>query len=95
MSGLVRGCRDCQHCIVRRGNGVSRPQQDPLDYLGQSVDPGSVWRRNYSILATFEEQVLEGMHDQASRGQLLVYSEAEARRTYQILSSRHWAHNAR
>ena len=57
-------------------------QQDPLDYLEQSTDPGSVWRRNCASLATFEEQVLEVMHDQASIGQLLVYSEAEARRTY-------------
>ena len=39
---------------------------------------GSVWRRNYASLTTFEEQVLEVMHDQ----QLLVYSEAEARRAY-------------
>ena len=57
-------------------------QQDPLDYLEQSIDPGSVWRRNNASLATSEEQVLEVMHDQASRGQLLVYSEAEARRIY-------------
>ena len=30
-------------------------QQDPLDYLEQSVDPGSVWRPNYASLATFED----------------------------------------
>ena len=57
-------------------------QQDPLDYLEQSVDPGSVWRRNFSTLATFEEQVLEVMHDKASRGQPMMCWEAEARRTY-------------
>ena len=57
-------------------------QQDPLDYLEQTADPGCVWRRNYLTLADYEGQVLEVMHDQASRGQLLVFSEAEARRTY-------------
>ena len=65
-------------------------QQDPLDYFEQSVDPGSVWRRNYASLATFEEQVLEVMHDQASRGQLLVYSEAEAHGGY---TRTWWSHH--
>ena len=60
-------------------------QQDPLDYLEQSVNLGSVWRRNHASLATFEEQVLEVMHDQALRGELLVYSETEARRMYSDL----------
>ena len=57
-------------------------QQDPLDYLEQTVDQGGIWRRNYSSLATFEEQVLEVVHDQASRGQLLVFTESEARKRY-------------
>ena len=76
---------------VRVGPGARMPRLPALfrpkrkwrrAYLEQSIDPGSVWRRNYASLATFEEQVLEVMHDQASRGQLLVYSEAEARRIY-------------
>ena len=64
-------------------------QQDPLDYLEQSTDPGSVWRRNYASQATFEEQELEVLHDQAAWGQLLVYSEAEARRAFpnQVIAS--------
>ena len=46
------------------------------------MDPGGTWRRNYSSLADYEDQVLEVMRDQASRGQLLVLTESEARRQY-------------
>ena len=52
---------------------------DPLDYLEQAADPGGVWRRSYARLETFEDPVLEVMHDQASRGQVLVLSESEAK----------------
>ena len=55
-------------------------QHDPLDYLVQTPEPGGVWRRNYSTLEAFEDQVLEVMHDQATRGQLLVLTETEAKR---------------
>ena len=53
-----------------------------MDYLEQTVDPGCIWRRNYSSLAEYEDQVLEVMRDQATRGQLLVLTESEARRQY-------------
>ena len=55
-------------------------QQETWNYIKQTVDPGSIWHRNYTSLATFEEQVLEVMHDQASRGELLVFTESEARK---------------
>ena len=57
-------------------------QQDPLDYLEQTVDQGGIWRRNYSSLAAYEDRVLEVMRDQASRGQPLVLTESEARKEY-------------
>ena len=43
-------------------------QVDPLDYLEYAPDKSGVWRSNYSTLCEFETQVLEVMHDQASRG---------------------------
>ena len=52
---------------------------DPLDYLEQTAEPEGIWRRNYWTLETFEDEVLEVMHDQASRSQLLVLTEAEAK----------------
>ena len=55
-------------------------QQDPLDYLEQTVAPGGIWRRNYSSLAEYEGQVLEVMRDQAIRG--LVLTEFDARKQY-------------
>ena len=57
-------------------------QTDPLDYLERTPDEGMTWRRNYASLEQWKEQVLEVMHDQASRGQILVLPEAEARRRY-------------
>ena len=42
-------------------------QVDPLDYLEYAPDGSGVWRRNYATLREFESQVLEVMHDQASR----------------------------
>ena len=45
-------------------------QVDPLDYLEHAPDKEGIWRRNYSTLHAFEEQVLEVMYDQASRGQI-------------------------
>ena len=47
-------------------------QFDPLDYLEGSTDSTTVWRRNYSTLQPLEQQVLDVMHDQATRGQVLV-----------------------
>ena len=54
-------------------------QADPLDYLEHAPDKEGVWRRNYSTLQAFEEQVLEVMYDQASRGQIIVLTEKDAR----------------
>ena len=41
-----------------------------------------MWRRNYSTLQLLEQQVLDVMHDQATRGQVLVLSEMEAKLRY-------------
>ena len=76
--------------VPERGPALYRPkrkwclasQHDPLDYLEQTSEPGGVWRRNYSTLEAYEDQVLEVMHDQASRGQLLVLSETEAKKLF-------------
>ena len=57
-------------------------QYDPNDYLEKVAEQSSVWRQNYSSLETFETQVLEVMHDQASRGQVLVLTEVEARKRF-------------
>ena len=57
-------------------------QFDPLDYLEGSTDSTTVWRRNYSTLQPLEQQVLDVMHDQATRGQVLVLSESEAKLRY-------------
>ena len=55
---------------------------DPLDYLEYARDKSGVWRRNYASLREFESQVLEVMHDQAARGQIIVMTESEARSRY-------------
>ena len=57
-------------------------QFDPLDYMEGSTDTTTVWRRNYSTLQPLEQQVLDVMHDQATRGQVIVLSETEARLRY-------------
>ena len=57
-------------------------QSDPLDYLERTPDEGMTWRRKYASLEQWKEQVLDVMHDQASRGMILVLAEAEARRKY-------------
>ena len=54
-------------------------QHEPLDYLEQTAEPEGTWRRKYSTLETFEDEVSEVIHDQASRSQLLVLTEAEAK----------------
>ena len=57
-------------------------QVDPLDYLECAPDRSGVWPRNYASLREFEKQVLDVMHDQASRGQIIVMTEPEARSRY-------------
>ena len=55
---------------------------DPLDYLEYAPDRSGVWRSNYATLREFEAQVLDVMHDQAMRGQIIVMTESEARTKY-------------
>ena len=57
-------------------------QVDPLDYLEHAPDKEGIWRRNYSTLQAFEQQVLQVMYDQASRGQIIVLNEKEAKDKY-------------
>ena len=56
-----------------------------MDYLDEGSHPESTWRNNYATLAPLEDKVLEVLHDQASRGQILVLPEAEARKQYPSL----------
>ena len=47
--------------------------------------PGQVWEYGVPIMRlfeSFETQVLDVMHDQASRGQIIVMTESEARSRY-------------
>ena len=70
-------------CFARRRSGAWHPSSILLDYLEGSTDlKTSVWRRNYSTLQPLEQQVLDVMHDQATRGQVLVLSETEAKLRY-------------
>ena len=54
-------------------------QSDPVRYQEERVSTEQVWRRNYSTLVEFTDQVLEVMEDQAKRWQVLKLSEDEAR----------------
>ena len=54
-------------------------QVDPLEH---APDKEGIWRRNYSTLQAFEQQVPEVMYDQASRGQIIVLNEKEAKYRY-------------
>ena len=80
------GLGDYSQVRVGRGPGcpvtgtLQTEAQDAHDYLEQVTEQGSVWRQNYSSLETFETQVLDVMHDQATRGQVLVLSELEAKK---------------
>ena len=78
---LERGCQGClRYTNLRKWRLPS--QVDPLDYLEYAPDRSGVWRRNYATLREFETQVLDVMHDQASRGQIIVMTESEARSRY-------------
>ena len=57
-------------------------QVDPLDYLEGSTDSTTVWRMNYWTLQPLEQQVLDVVHYQATRSQVLVLSEMEAKLRY-------------
>ena len=54
-------------------------QSDPVRYQEERVSTELVWRRKYSTLVEFTEQVLEVMEDQPKRRQVLKLSEVEER----------------
>ena len=56
-------------------------QTDPLDYQEEKSSTEQIWRRNYSTPVAFSD-VLAEMEDQAERGQILKYTEQEARERY-------------
>ena len=60
-------------------------QTDPLEYLEQHLCPESIWRNNYASLPPLEEQVLEVLHEQASRGQIIMLPERAARAKFPSL----------
>ena len=57
-------------------------QSDPLDYLESPQDEGVNWRRNYFSLDQWKDKALEVLHDQATRGQVSILLEPEAKRRY-------------
>ena len=61
-------------------------QSDPLDYQEGREDAESVWRRNYSFVEKLSDKVLDVLQDQEKRGQVLRYSEREARELYPNLT---------
>ena len=61
-------------------------QMDPLDYLEEQSGGEAVWRQNYSSLEAYTDKVLEVMHDQAKRGQVLRLSEEEAKKMFPNLT---------
>ena len=78
---LVRGCR-LPALFKPKKRWRLASQVDPLDCLEHAPDKQGIWRRNYSTLHAFEEQFLEVMYDQASRWQIIVLSEKEAKDRY-------------
>ena len=60
-------------------------QMDPLEYQDEHPNCESNWRSNYAALAPLEEKVLEVLHDQALRGQIIVLTELEAKKQYPSL----------
>ena len=79
---LERGCQGCLRCTNLRKNGAFLPKLTHSTTLEYAPDKSGVWRSNYSTLREFETQVLDVMHDQASRGQIIVMTESEARSKY-------------
>ena len=57
-------------------------QADPSEYLELKAGSEGVWRSNYASIRELEDKVEEVMEDQASRGQLLKYTEAEAKQQF-------------
>ena len=75
VSGSVRGyvCRDYRHSA---GRNVVGDFQNKWILLSISKNARTV--KVSTTLAPLEEQVLEVLHDQASRGQIIVLPELEA-----------------
>ena len=83
--GPARVCQDYQqHAPKRRWR---LPQQaDPLDYAEDKAQGEGIWRRNYASLAGLSGKVLEVLHDQASKGQVLVCTEEKAKGALPVLT---------
>ena len=57
-------------------------QADPLDYQEEYCSTERIWRRNYASVSELTDKVLAVMEDQAERGQVLKFTEQEARERY-------------
>ena len=57
-------------------------QADPLDYQEEKCSTVRIWRRNYASVSELTDKVLAVMEDQAERGQVLKFTEREARERY-------------
>ena len=82
-------------CGVRVGPGVRLPrlpalypakrkwrlpeQSNPLDHMEGDAGGESAWRRNHTSLQELSDKVVDVLEDQARRGQVLKFTEPEAR----------------
>ena len=57
-------------------------QADSMDYMDEEQSGESAWKAYYATLAALADKVTEVLDDQAERGQVLKFSEAEARSLY-------------
>ena len=93
-SGLgddARGVRVAPGCCLPRLLALYKPkkkwwlaeQADPPDSQEQNSDIAAAWRRNSASLDVHSDTVLEVLHDQTERRQVIVLPEAEANKKYQ------------
>ena len=69
--------------LYRRKRNWRLPEQaSPEDYLEDCEDGASAWRQNYKSLEPLENEVLAVLEDQFSRGQVLKFTEQEAKAKY-------------
>ena len=69
--------------LYRRKRNCRLPEQaSPEDYLEDCEDGASAWRQNYKSLEPLENEVLAVLEDQFSRGQVLKFTEQEAKAEY-------------
>ena len=91
ISGLVTPCRRRARGWTGRVRGVPLAaaacpvpaeeeveQADLLDYQKQNPDVDTARGRNYASLDVLSDEVLEFLHDQAERGQVIELTEAGA-----------------